>query len=393
MINIVKMSFAGLLLLAFSAGARAEDKYGQLAKEITDAGSEVQGKKIAIIPFSYADGRAGATKDGSVISERLSIKMINMHKFEIIERSVLDKVMNELKLQSSGMIDASSAQQLGKVLGVEAIITGTLVETSNGQIEVNARLIKTQTAQAIGASQVTLDKNWIGDASTAPQAVYQQPVYQQPEVQQPQKSAAPRVRGEYEYGYFDVLGGMGYQTTTLKWDASLGGAQLQNLVTSGVGPVGFRVGGDGKGAIGGDFEFSVSKHYVDAQRVQVNGTSSYVNVPAGYIDATSMGLSGDLLLRTMTKAQFYLGVGLGMTINNIKSSSIKNIHGTLLNETGVGFTFRVPIGIRFNMDNTTFFIEGRIEANAASFNRGSATEINNVTFVGTRGVFGVGTKF
>ena len=173
--NIAK-TLAAVLLLACAAGAYAEDNYSLLAREITEAGVSVQGKKIAIIPFSYADGRAAA-KDGSVISERLTIKMINMHKFEIIERSVLDKVMAELKLQASGTIDASSAQQLGKVLGVEAIVTGTLVEMQAGQIEVNARLIKTETAQAIGASQVTLKKDWIGDAATAPQ----QPAYQQPD--------------------------------------------------------------------------------------------------------------------------------------------------------------------------------------------------------------------
>ena len=165
--NITKVLAAGLLFMAFASGAYAMDGYQQLANELTEAGATIQGKKIAIIPFSYADGREGASKDGSVISERLTIKMINMHKFEIIERSVLDKVMAELKLQASGTIDASSAQQLGKVLGVEAIVTGTLVETSGGQIEVNARLIKTETAQAIGASQVALDKNWIGDAATA----------------------------------------------------------------------------------------------------------------------------------------------------------------------------------------------------------------------------------
>mgnify|MGYP001581600319 CR=1 FL=1 len=61
--NITKVLFAGMLLLGFSAGAYAEDGYAQLAREITEAGASIQGKKIAIIPFSYADGRAAA-KDG-----------------------------------------------------------------------------------------------------------------------------------------------------------------------------------------------------------------------------------------------------------------------------------------------------------------------------------------
>lgn len=391
--NITKVLAAGLLFMAFASGAYAMDGYQQLANELTEAGATIQGKKIAIIPFSYADGREGASKDGSVISERLTIKMINMHKFEIIERSVLDKVMAELKLQASGTIDASSAQQLGKVLGVEAIVTGTLVETSGGQIEVNARLIKTETAQAIGASQVALDKNWIGDAATAQaqQPAYQQPAYQQPE--QPAYKAAP-VRGEHEYGFFEVLGGGGSQTTDIKWDAAKYGTVEQTaLVTSGVGPVGFRVGGFGNGAFGGDFEFSMSRHYVEAQRAVVNNILLASNLPAGYIDATSMGLSGDLLLRTMTKAEFYLGIGVGMSINRIKSSAIRDVKLALMDETDIGFMFRVPVGVRFVTGNTTFFLEGRMEMNATSFTRGSVNESNSLTFVGARGVFGLGTRF
>ncbi len=395
--NMTKALFA-VLLLALAAGARAEDKYDQLARELTEAGASVQGKKIAIIPFSYADTKDKASKDGSVIAERLAVKMINMHKFEVIERSALDKVMNELKLQSSGIMDANSTQQLGKLLGVEAIITGTLVQTSGGQIEVNARLIKTETAQAIGASQVTLDKNWIGDDNAVPQQAQQvqQPepqAYQQPS--QPMVKQAARARGPNEYGYFDVIAGAGTQTTDITWDAYRSNIKQTGLLTSGAGPIGFRVGGYGNGAFGGDFEFSVSRHYIDSQRgTVVNNTILYnAVIPAGYLDVTSVGMSGDLLLRTMTKAQFYFGLGLGLSINNIKSSVLRDVRNALLNETAVGFMFRVPVGVRFNMDSTTFFLEWRAEMNSTSFNGGYAGVTNNVTFTGSRFVLGVGSKF
>jgi len=271
--NIAK-ALCAVLLLVLATSAQAADKYDQLASELTEAGSSLQGKKIAIIPFSYADTKDQASKDGSVIAERLTIKMINMHKFQVIERSVLDKVMTELKLQSTGEIDASSAQQLGKVLGVEAIITGTLVETSNGQIEVNARMIKTETAQAVGASQVDLDKNWVGDVSQSSQLPpqtqpQQQPVYQQPEYQEPvAKAAAPYMRGANAYGFFDIIAGIGSQSVNATFNNSGGvwgiGApvytpytqlEFQSMSGTGAGPVGLRVGGFGNSSVGGDFEF------------------------------------------------------------------------------------------------------------------------------------------
>lgn len=58
---------------------------------------------------------------------------------------------------------------MGKLLGVEGIVTGTMVEMQAGRLEVNVRLIKTETAQAIGAFQADIEENWIGDAA-APRA-------------------------------------------------------------------------------------------------------------------------------------------------------------------------------------------------------------------------------
>ena len=431
--NIIKNLFAGtLFLFIFTAGAFAEDGYQQLANEISEAGSSIQGKKIAIIPFSYADGRIGATKDGSVISERLTIKMINMHKFEIIERSVLDKVMTELKLQSSGMIDASSAQQLGKVLGVEAIVTGTLVETSGGQIEVNARLIKTETAQAIGASQVTLNKNWIGDVSAAPQAqqasqqqTYEQPSYQEP-VQQKMAYRAPAARSAGQYGFFDIIGGGGSKSVNITFDNSSRGEymtevgftpggisndpyseiKLQNLSGSGMGPLGFRVGGFGAGAVGGDFEFSVTQNVVKPQTVMGtrNGsTPTRFVLPAGdnYLTMTSFGMSGDLLIRHLGKTvDPYFGIGLGLSLNRVQLPYVCGYTNSSyftrpVDDFGIGFMFRIPVGMRIKLDPKTQLVaEMRYELNSVMFNRGGVNGENDYVLTqGVRFLLGLGFGF
>jgi TolB-like protein len=435
----IKALFMGMLFLSFTAGAYAADGYLQLATEISEAGAAIQGKKIAIIPFSYADGRTGATKDGSVISERLTIKMINMHKFEIIERSVLDKVMAELKLQASGTIDASSAQQLGKVLGVEAIVTGTLVETSGGQIEVNARLIKTETAQAIGASQVTLDKNWIGDVSGAPQApeqpAYQQPAYQQP-AYQPQAAApvrAPVARGENEYGFFDIFMGFGSPKMDMEFSNAnanitlnnsynndlgicvgvtcTGGANFdyrtvtwEKLKTEGVGPIAIRVGGFGKRALGGDLELSYEKRNIAAQDTtwSLNGgaPAKFTFGTNDYATVKTFGISGDLLIRHAgKKVDPYFGIGLGMSLNSITLPYVKGFtNGSFVKPTedmGIGFMFRIPVGMRIKVaDKTQLVAELRYELNSIHFDRGGVSgESDNITLSGVKFIVGMGFNF
>lgn len=51
--------------------------------------------------------------------------------FDIVERSMLERVLQEQKLGMTGIIDDSQAAALGKVLGVNAIITGVVSYESN----------------------------------------------------------------------------------------------------------------------------------------------------------------------------------------------------------------------------------------------------------------------
>jgi len=428
----------GALFLNLNGLAFAEDKYDQIAREISEAGTTLTNKKIAILPFSYADGRV-ATKDGAIVSERITMRLIKQRKFEVVERSMLDKVMGELKLQSTGMMDATSTQQLGKLLGVQAIVTGTLVEMQAGKIEVNARLIKTETAQAIGASQVDLEKDWVGDAATQPgqsqQSAYTQP-YEQPAYEQPaikQTSAVRKPRGKHQYGFFDVFMGFGSPKMDLEFSNSKGNIQLDNtynnslgislgnplaayasssyrsvkfekLVTEGFGPIAFRVGGFGNGALGGDLEFSYEKRNIAAQKTtwSLNGAAPgsmefYTN---DYATVKTFGISGDLLIRHPgEKIDPYFGIGLGMSLNSLTLPYVKGYtNGSFVKPTeelALGLMVRIPVGMRIRIaDKTQLVAELRYEMNTMNFTRGGiAGESDTLTLSGVKFLVGMGFDF
>ncbi|MFC1546426.1 hypothetical protein ACFL4O_01775, partial [bacterium] len=73
------------------------------------------------------------------------------------------------KLQASGIVDCETAKSLGKILGVEGIITGTMMNIAKNRLEVNARLIKTETAEILIAGSMIIKKNW-GIQNTVQQA-------------------------------------------------------------------------------------------------------------------------------------------------------------------------------------------------------------------------------
>ena len=81
--------------------------------------------KIAILPFSYLDKRK--SEGGSIVSERLTTRIVKLKKYQVIERRALENLIQEQHLETSGAVSAETAKQIGKILGVDAIISGTLL--------------------------------------------------------------------------------------------------------------------------------------------------------------------------------------------------------------------------------------------------------------------------
>jgi TolB-like protein len=129
---------------------------GELSKQISDGLTENEKHTIAVVEFVDLEGRV--TNFGRFVAEELITRLYRTKKFTVIERQLLNKVIIEQKLSLTGMIDQSSAQKLGKVLGVDAIASGTV--TDLGKIlRVNARLIDTSTGKIFAVASTDIAKD------------------------------------------------------------------------------------------------------------------------------------------------------------------------------------------------------------------------------------------
>ncbi|MBI5246592.1 MAG: hypothetical protein HY923_05380 [Elusimicrobia bacterium] len=169
-----KLSIA---LLACTAGAADDIK--ALAKEVAGAAASHKIKRVAVVPFTGP--RGNATFSGSIVSERLVIQILARGELDIVERRFLEKVLEEQRLGGFGIMDPGTVKTLGKVLGVDAILTGTVVELKGERIEVNARLINTETAQVLAASSAKTEKDWEDRPQTEESATWVVPVPELPE--------------------------------------------------------------------------------------------------------------------------------------------------------------------------------------------------------------------
>ena len=156
-----------VLSLVFSgpcfAQAEVEANLDQLAAQIVAAMDDnllpsASGEKIRIVVLDFLDLEGNVTSLGRFVAEELTTRLFRTKRFEVIERQLLNKVLDELKLGAAGFVDSGSAQALGNILGASAIVSGTLSALTE-TVRINARLIATNTGTIFAAASAQIPRD------------------------------------------------------------------------------------------------------------------------------------------------------------------------------------------------------------------------------------------
>jgi curli biogenesis system outer membrane secretion channel CsgG len=126
----------GLCVLAAAwmcAPAPAQDATAPAAAAVPAATGPK--KLVTIMNFdygtvqNYVQAIFGSNQDiGKGISDMLVDKLLKDGKYRLIERSALDKILSEQNFSNSDRADSNTAAKIGKVLGVDAIIIGSITQ-------------------------------------------------------------------------------------------------------------------------------------------------------------------------------------------------------------------------------------------------------------------------
>jgi curli biogenesis system outer membrane secretion channel CsgG len=82
-------------------------------------------RRIGVVDFENKT-TYGANRLGTSASDILITELAKSGKFIVVERDKMDKLMAEQKLGMSGAIDPNTAARVGKILGLNAIVTGSI---------------------------------------------------------------------------------------------------------------------------------------------------------------------------------------------------------------------------------------------------------------------------
>ncbi len=117
--------------------------------------SEAQLKKrVAVSRFEDRAG-TGYNHLGEGVADMLVTALVKTGKFSVIERQELERVLGEQKLGESGLVTAETAPKVGKLLGVELLVVGSVSEFGTKENKISGGLsfisggIKSKTSRAV----------------------------------------------------------------------------------------------------------------------------------------------------------------------------------------------------------------------------------------------------
>jgi curli biogenesis system outer membrane secretion channel CsgG len=106
-----------------------------LALAVNGVAQQPKKKRVAVLDFDYGTVRSyvaaiwGSDQDvGKGVADMLVEKLVNDGKYRVIERKQLDKILAEQNFSNSDRADPATAAKIGRVLGVDAIIIGSITK-------------------------------------------------------------------------------------------------------------------------------------------------------------------------------------------------------------------------------------------------------------------------
>lgn len=144
-----------LALLASSAWGyekEIEQLSATMAEKIADKGK----KTVAVVDFTDLEGNV--TQLDRFIAEEFSVALAGAGKgFRVIDRTHLKSIIKENKLSATGLIDSATARKLGKIAGVDALVTGTLTPFGDN-VHLTVKVLDSDTADIIDSAKEDIAK-------------------------------------------------------------------------------------------------------------------------------------------------------------------------------------------------------------------------------------------
>ena len=109
----------------------------------------------AVLDF---DGSGITTQEAGVLTQRLGSELVQTNALIMVERNQMSEIMDEQGFQQSGCTSAECAAEIGALLGVQKMITGSFGKIGNSYT-IEARMFTVESGQ----TEKTVSKTYKGE--------------------------------------------------------------------------------------------------------------------------------------------------------------------------------------------------------------------------------------
>jgi len=113
------------------------------------------GTPVSIIPFGSL--QAGDRASAEYFAEQMNFAISRNKTFRPVERRDLQKILKELELGMSGIVEDEGAVKVGKMVGARMMITGRLY-SKNKNYEVFLKLLRVETGEVLSVNKLLIDR-------------------------------------------------------------------------------------------------------------------------------------------------------------------------------------------------------------------------------------------
>ncbi len=112
---------------------------------------------LSILPISTTKQDKNQKLNAEYFTQQLLLSVKKNKTFKLIERKDLQKVLDEMKLQDSGLLDETKIVKFGKISGAEFLLMSKIYQKQN-RYEIFIKLVKVSTAEVVSVTKVYIDK-------------------------------------------------------------------------------------------------------------------------------------------------------------------------------------------------------------------------------------------
>ena len=157
--SALKITFAAAfgLILGAPYNSFAEDAYKKMANDFAKYSTDKKVKNVTVVGFSR---KARTSREESeYFSEKLISCLVASGKVNLLERSQLDKVLEERSLSASGVAEEGADGGRKKIDPSNAIIVGTIFGTKE-HLKIIAKMIDPVTGAVLHTVEGQTDRQW-----------------------------------------------------------------------------------------------------------------------------------------------------------------------------------------------------------------------------------------